>query len=449
MTVPTDAPRAPQRASPPPPAATDTTGRKNLQQLIQLRWLAALGQVMAITVAAGVFDVPLPLPTMLSVLGGLVAFNLVSLVWLRRRREVSNSELFVSLLLDVGILTAQLYLSGGTGNPFVFLYLLQVTLAAILLQPWSTWMLVGVTGVCFIGLAIWGQPLPLPLDHDLGLGSLYVQGLLICFALNAALLVIFVSRISRNLRGRDARLADLRQRAAEEEHLVRMGLLASGAAHELGTPLATVAVILGDWRRMPGFAHDPDLLQEIDEMQAQVQRCKSILHGILMSAGETHGEAPAPTTVRTFLADVVTEWRTTRGATSLIYTDRFGQDVRIVSDTALKQMIHNVLDNALEASPHRVQLVLERDAQALRLTVIDEGPGFVPAMLNQLGKPYQSSKGSPGRGLGLFLVVNVARTLGGSVSAHNRPEGGAVVALSLPLPALMLEEQDGESAPNP
>ena len=86
------------------------------------------------------------------------------------------------------------------------------------------------------------------------------------FVLNAALLVVFVTRINRNLRERDAQLADLRQRAAEEEHIVRMGLLASGAAHELGTPLATLSVILGDWRRMPDFAADPELAEEIDEM---------------------------------------------------------------------------------------------------------------------------------------------------------------------------------------
>src|SRR4029077_14698827 len=100
----------------------------------------------------------------------------------------------------------------------------------------------------------------------------YIQGLLLCFALNAALLVIFITRINRNLRARDARLADLRERASEEEHIVRMGLLASGAAHELGTPLSTLSVILGDWRRMPAIAADPQMLEEIEEMQAQVQR---------------------------------------------------------------------------------------------------------------------------------------------------------------------------------
>ena len=130
----------------------------------------------------------------------------------------------------------------------------------MLLKAWSTWTMVRRhRRSASPALALFGRPLALPPDHDRGLPSLYIQGMLICFVLNAALLVIFITRISRNLRARDARLADLRQRAAEEEHIVRMGLLASGAAHELGTPLATLAVILGDWRRMPPFAADPEL----------------------------------------------------------------------------------------------------------------------------------------------------------------------------------------------
>src|SRR6202011_2684270 len=270
-------------------------------------------------------------------------------------------------------------------------------------------------------------------------GRPYIEGTLICFALNAALLVIFITRINRNLRARDARLADLREQAAEEEHIVRMGLLASGAAHELGTPLSTVSVILGDWRRMPAIAADPQLLEEIDEMQAQVQRCKSIVSGILLSAGEARGESPVATTIRTFLDELVEEWRETRTVTRFTYENRFGHDLPIVSDSAIKQMIHNVLDNALEASPGWVDLDVAHEGDSLKLTIIDAGPGFPPEMLAQLGKPYQSSKGKPGAGLGLFLVSNVARTLHGSVSAHNRAEGGAIVTLTLPLESITLD----------
>jgi two-component system sensor histidine kinase RegB len=421
------------------PDTEDATGQKNVRQLIQIRWIAVLGQLGTIAVVHFGFGIRLPLFPMLVALGVLVAFNAVSLIRLRAHPEVGNTELFVALLVDVGVLTAQLYLSGGATNPFVFLYLLQVCLAAVLLKPWSTWAMVLITVFCFIGLAQTGRPLALPFDPALGYRSPYVQGMLLCFALNAVLLAIFITRISRNLRARDARLADLRQRAAEEEHIVRMGLLASGAAHELGTPLATLAVILGDWKRMAPFTSDPELLQELDEMQAQVQRCKTIVGGILLSAGEARGESPVETTVRAFLDEVVDEWRATRPATEFSYESRFGHDLPIVSDTALKQMICNVLDNALEASPHWVGLAARREEDTLVLEITDAGPGFAPAMLARLGKPYQSSKGRPGGGLGLFLVVNVARTLGGSVSARNREQGGAAVTLTLPLATLALE----------
>ena len=422
----------------------NATGHQNMQQLIQLRWFAVVGQVVTILVVHYGFAIRLPLDHMLQVLACLALFNMVSLLRSRSHRRVTNGELFLALLVDVATLTAQLYLSGGATNPFVFLFLLQVTLGAVLLKPWSTWTIVVITSICFAGLALFSRPLALPLDHDRGLWSPYIQGMLVCFALNAALLVIFITRISRNLRARDARLADLRQRASEEEHIVRMGLLASGAAHELGTPLATLAVILGDWQHMPEFKGNPVLLEEIGEMQTQLKRCKSIVSGILLSAGEARGESSEETTVSTFLDDLIEEWRTTRPVEDFEYDNRFGRDLPMVSDSALKQMICNVLDNALEASPHWLRLEAAHDADALTITVTDAGPGFLPAILKEFGKPYQSSKGRPGGGLGLFLVVNVARTVGGRVAAANRPEGGAIVTITLPLAAIVLEEEAGD-----
>jgi len=418
----------------------DPTGVENMRQLIQLRWIAVVGQVVTIAVVHFGFQISLPLHDLSVVLLCLVAFNVASLLRWRAHHEITNGVLFFALLVDVGTLTAQLYLSGGATNPFAFLYLLQVILGAVLLRAWSVWTMVAITSACFAGLTVFYRPLALALDDYGRLSGPFIEGTLICFALNAALLVIFITRINSNLRARDARLADFRQRAVEEEHIVRMGLLASGAAHELGTPLSTLSVILGDWRRMPTFTADAELLQEIDEMQAQVKRCKGIVSGILMSAGEARGEAPVETTVTTFLDDLVSEWRTTRPVPQLSYTNRFGTDLPIVSDDALKQMICNVLDNALEASPDWVGFDVAREGAVLTLTVTDSGPGFAPEMLAQLGKPYQSSKSKPGAGLGLFLVANVARTLRGSVAARNRPEGGAIVTLTLPLAAITLEE---------
>ncbi|SHK05745.1 two-component system, sensor histidine kinase RegB [Marinobacter antarcticus] len=415
-------------------------GRKNMQLLIQLRWIAVLGQITTIAVVSLVFEYQLPLLPMLLVIAGLILFNLFSLWRDRLHQSVTNRPLFLALLVDVVSLTALLFLSGGATNPFAFLFLLQVILSAVLLEVWATWIIVGLTSISLAAMTVYYVPLAPLTSHAHPFPSAYLEGLLISFALNAILLAFVITRITRNLRSGDAQLADLRQRAAEEEHIVRMGLLASGAAHELGTPLATMSVILGDWRRMPELTGQVELQDEIAEMQAQLQRCKTIVSGILLSAGETRGESSVKTTLRTFLQDLVEEWRNIRSIETFQYDNRIIEDCPVVFDTALKQMIWNVLDNALEASPQWVSLEIGRNDELLQLEVSDRGPGFPPEMLAEFGKPYQSSKGKPGGGLGLFLSVNVARRLGGTVEAHNRAKGGARVKLTLPLAAIAIED---------
>lgn len=207
-------------------SADAAAGIKNLQQLIELRWIAVVGQVFTIEMAHYSLGLKLPLQEMLLVVGCLAVFNVVSLLRLRTGRAVRNVELFLALLIDVAVLTVQLYLSGGTSNPFVFLYLLQITLGAVLLRGAYIWSIVIITVLCFAALADHHLPLALPQDLHQGLSSLYVLGLLVCFVLNATLVMVFITRIHRNLRERDARLAAARRRRVEEEHIVRMGLLA-------------------------------------------------------------------------------------------------------------------------------------------------------------------------------------------------------------------------------
>ena len=426
------------------PGVRDSIGAntRTMQQLVLLRWIAVAGQLLAIAVVHFGFHIRLPLGTMLLVVGWLAAFNLASLLYQRLRPRSSPAALLLALLVDVAALTAQLFLSGGIVNPFVFLYLLHVVLGAVLLPRWASWLLVLVTSLCVAGLALWRGPVTLPADPARGLADPYVQGLVLCFALVASLLLVFIGRVGSIVRARDARVAALRQRAAEEEHIVRMGLLASGAAHELGTPLSTLAVILGDWQHLPHFTSDPELLDDVVEMQAQVLRCKAIVTGILQSAGETRGDAPGETALHGFIDAMAREWTRSRASGVLDVRNRIGRGIEIVADTGLQQMLFNVLDNALEVSPQWVRLDADVQGDALRLQVSDRGGGFQAGMLERLGKPYQSSKDAPGRGLGLFLSANVARALGGSIRAENlRAAGtpgstGAMVTITLPLQSL-------------
>ena len=421
----------------------DAAGHENLLQLVQLRWLAVAGQLVTILLTRFAFGITLPLVAMLGVLTALVALNAVSFLLLRRPRAITNAELFGALLLDVAALSAQLYFSGGATNPFVSLFLLQVVLGSVLLDRWSSWVLVAATSIAFAVLTALYRPILLPPSIDRSLFALHVQGMWVCFALVAVLLVMFVTRINGNLRAQDAYVADIRQQAAEEDHIVRIGMLASGAAHELGTPLSSLSVILGDWRRTAAIARDPDLVRDVEDMQAEVQRCKAIVTGILLSSGDARGEQSSATSVRALLDRVIGEWSAARGFANARYVDRFGTDVPIVSDVVLQQAVFNLLDNAAEVSPDGIDIDLTRADDALVLAIRDVGPGFPPEQLANLGKPYNSSKADLGRGLGLFLVGNVARKLGGTLAARNRPARGAEVVLSLPLAAIRLGGVDG------
>ena len=213
-----------------------------------------------------------------------------------------------------------------------------------------------------------------------------------------------------------------------------MGLLASGAAHELSTPLATLSVILGDWQRLPAITGDPELQEDLQSMQQQLERCKRVLSGILISAGNVRAESVERTTLQRFLSDVLAQWQATRPAGVLRVEVSDLPEFTMVADTVLRQMLHNVLDNALEARPGgTIDVSACIDKDELVLQVQDEGPGFAPEILRNLGRPYQSTKGRTGGGLGLFLSVNVARAFGGRIQARNLAQHGAQVLISLPL----------------
>lgn len=422
----------------------EQAGRSALLQLVQLRWIAFAGQFVTVLGVHYLLDVRLPLQAMLFILTGLALFNLASSLRARTARAVGSFELLAGLAVDLLVLTALLALSGGVNNPFTFLYLPQVAVAALLLPRHLVWLVLAAAAVAIAALARWHLPLqwndgPVPT-----LSLAYVLGMLLCFVICATLMVRAIVRFGQTLRRRDDRLAALRQRAAEEDHIVRMGLLASGAAHELSTPLATLSVILGDWSNMGPIAAEPELREDLEEMQAQVQRCKTIITGILMSAGDARAEITGTTTLAEFITDVVAEWCRRRGVEPLEPELGPLPDHPIVSDAGLRQMVTNLLDNALEAAPDALPRLLASCTEdgRLQLRIRDRGPGFAPEVLANFGRPYHSTKGKPGGGLGVFLSVNLARKLGGNVQARNPEEGGAEVTVDLPLAALVPEPDE-------
>jgi len=429
----------------------DAANRRNLRVLVALRGMAFCVQGLLIAWAAYGFGIVLPVPAMLMTAAVLILVNLWAVWRLRQSRPVRDLDLFAGLVFDVAVLAAQFAFSGATSNPLVSFFMLPVILGAVMLSPMRAWLIYGLTLIAYGGLAVIAARQATPMIMDMpsmempdmtfgraspliDMSDLHMNGMMFGYAVCAGALVWLIARIRGNLNERDRELAELRTRSLEREHILRLGLLTAGAAHELGTPLTTVSVILKDWEDLgPPEASERD--SDLRTMRAQVARCKTIISGILAASGQTRGEGTGRAGLAAFVTGMKAGWQALHPAMPLEADIRL-PDTVIAADRVLEQALYSLLDNAAEASPAGACLSAYLTAEHLVLRVADDGPGFSPDALAGLGQPYATTKtGDTPRGLGLFLAANTARALGGRLEARNL-ETGAQVSLILPLEAL-------------
>ncbi len=262
------------------------SNKKNLLQLILLRTIAIIAQAFTIYFVDSFFEIELPIFNMMAVLLILILSNSIAIYRYKKDRPISDLSLFLELLFDVLALTAQLYFSGGATNPFISLFLLQVIIAAILLREKYTWLICFISVLCYVFLSFFYQEIH-GISHHSDSGeflNLHLHGMLVSYVIAAILLVIFITRISRNLRQRDEKLL-------EQQDILRSAILAVSAAHNLGTPLATISVILNDWKKLG--TTDKDLTKDIAMIESQVERCKKTISEILSESGKERVESAA------------------------------------------------------------------------------------------------------------------------------------------------------------
>lgn len=387
---------------------------KNLLLLIWLRALAIISQMATIFFVNYIMKIELPMQQMTSVVLALLILNFVSFLRYKLPQEISNELLFFELLFDVFALTAQLYFSGGASNPFISLFLLQVILAAILLRATYAWLVGAITIFCYIWLGFYGQELHGFHHHNSGdFFNLHLHGMLISYILTTLLLLVFVNKIIKNLR--------------QKEVLANMGLLASSAAHELGTPLSTISVIVSDWKNLP---LEQEMLQDVNIVESQLTRCKKIISAILFSSGKSRAENAQIAPVKNVFDNLITDWKSSRQPQNLNYIFNGNALAKIIFDDVLTQAFFNIFDNALEASPNFVEINATANSKQLEISIVDNGKGFSQEVLKLLGQPNLSTKNSSG--MGLFLALNIFKRIGGNLKIFNL-ENGAKVEITLPL----------------
>jgi len=220
--------------------------------------------------------------------------------------------------------------------------------------------------------------------------------------------------------------------------MLALGTLATSAAHELGTPLATMAIVCKELSQ--DYANQPELLQQLTILRTQVSRCKEILSSITHNAGQSRAEAGQGVALSDFLKDAIQRWRDTQPATELVVSmESSAHNPLIFMDRTLTQAILNLLDNAADESPERVLFNASWDDKVLKIQIRDFGQGLSAETKSQLGTPFFTSKNAEGMGLGVYLTQVTLARYDGELSLDNHPEGGVLTLVKLPLKDLRIE----------
>jgi len=397
--------------------------------LLRLRWGAVVGQLAMTAVARFIFELSLPYSALLI----LIAFTaLTNLEFTLVPRQWQRSFWVPGILAtDVAVLAAILFCSGGMSNPFGIFLLVHVALGALLLERPQLWALSALVVIAAMFLAFaparaFGEGLRLS-------GALGKAGTAASYALAVGFVAHFVAKISAALRDRDRQLADLARVAAENERLAMLSNFAASAAHELGSPLATIAVAAKELALGLRRGRGAEVLTDDAELiETEVARCGALLRELSARAGESMGELATETTVGEVLDDV-------RDLIPVALRTRFhvafgGSDLGkrhiVVERRTLAEVLRNLLRNALEAQDETgceepVVLRVSAATARLRFSLLDRGPGIAPAIRHRLGDPFVTTKADRGGlGLGIYLARAYAARTGGTLDFTERAGGG-------------------------
>jgi two-component system sensor histidine kinase RegB len=400
-----------------------------LRWLIQLRWVAVIGQLAAI-VAVRAFIEP---PTMALLTLALItaATNLLA-----PRLEASFKRFGLPgllLLLDTLLLTVILFLTGGAANPFSIFYLVYIALAAVVLSArWIAALALSAVlcyGVLF-ALAPGGGGAS---SHEHGFDA-HLRGMWVAFVLSAGLISFFVIRLRATIERSERDLAAERARAVRSERLAALVTLAAGAAHELATPLGTIAVVAGELGNEISRADNALISADLRLIRSEVERCRAILDDLSASAGEAPGETPREERVGA-IVDACLQAVSPADARRIVSSIEPVDAAVMVPPRALRRCLGSLIRNAADASESGARIEIEARASGafVNVSVRDRGTGMSAAELGKAGEPFWTTK-PPGRGmgLGLFLVRATLEQIGGRLDLQSSPSKGTTATMTLP-----------------
>lgn len=426
------------------------SAKENLQWLFILRNLLIAGESLVILISVYGLDIPLPQEKLWLVIIAIGIANLYTWLRLQTDTPITELEIFSQLTLDVMGLASLLYLTGGATNPIIWIFLLPLILTSIILPHDYTWYMVILTTSIYTFLIPYHAKLPSIEPHlshesipehihamsDEHYFNLHIFGMWFGFVFSAGLVAYFAVELANTIRERERKLAEARENALRDERVVSLGTLAASAAHDMGTPLGTIAIIAHEMESEYPEHRFPDLHEKMKILQEQVTRCKDALSVMSATAGELRAESGEIMPVTDYIDEVLNQWRTQQPSVKLcLFVDHeFITQARIVAEQTLTHSLINILNNAAVMSPKEkgVEFHIKLSSETAHLKIRDFGPGIPDKIINFVGKHPVSSNKS-GLGVGLFLAYTTIKRLGGKIDTYNMETGGACIEIALPL----------------
>jgi two-component system sensor histidine kinase RegB len=404
--------------------------RVRLRTLIALRWLAVLGQTFAVLFVRLVLDVEYAFAWALAAIGVSVALNIVLMVMRRSQELALEWEAAAQLAYDAAQLAALLALTGGLQNPFVFLFIAPVAVSATVLRPSVTAMLAAFTFACVGAISMWRMPLPWPGEAGFVLPTLYETGIATSVLVGLAFTSVYAWRVAAEEERLNIALAAVQAVLAREQTLSALGGLAAAAAHELGTPLATIHLVAKELAREA--PRDDPRLEDYQLLVAQTERCRAILS--TLDARREQGDLMtqrAP--IQALLDEIAAQHKGLGPEISIALDGADTLEIRRIPE--IMHSLGGIVENAVGFARDRVFLKARWDREHVEVVVADDGPGFAPGVLGRLGEPYLTERDEQGKagglGLGFFIAKTLLERTGAKLDVRNNkpPQQGAVVTI--------------------
>ena len=407
----------------------DSASRHNLFRLGLIRTVVITGQGLALAYFSLINPIGLPTSTIALVLAIYASITIATANRERVNIPITNREFFVHLLVDIFFFSMLLYLSGGASNPFISYYLISISIAAIVLPPLYTGVIALTTLVCYSLLLSFHIPVSAIAPHDMGHSmagnNLHIWGMWVNFVISAAIITYFVSRMASELKLQQQKIAEHREQQLQDEQLLAIGTVAAGTAHELGTPLNTMKLLVDEM--LIQHKKNPDLYL----LSQQIDQCRTTLKQLQTTANESSAEVYSTQLLHIYFGQLFERWQLMRPElkTTISYADCPAPAPELKFHPTIAQSILNLLNNAADASPESVDVNIGWTDTEIEIQIKDCGEGFDKANIIE---PFSSSKPT-GLGLGLFLSQSTVTRFGGSVNLQNLVDGGTLTTINLPI----------------